>query len=148
MADKNILGADPYEAVSLFNYRKIIYAYPSMSISTRKVSSKVDQLSIALDDLESQLQPLLSQSLPETIISLDTLQQANLQVLLPYILNGLVVGMWNTASHWIGQAHLALCSLAHLKTRGIDPKTHPVITELVRSLYRVMRAYRIFLTYL
>lgn len=63
-----------------------------MSISTKKLRGRIQSLSSSLDDLQTQLEPLLAQTLAETNISLDTIQQANLQVLLPYILNGLVVG--------------------------------------------------------
>ncbi|KAF8273035.1 hypothetical protein EI94DRAFT_1564974, partial [Lactarius quietus] len=66
----------------------------------------------SLDELETGLDALLSQSLPEHILGLDTIQQAKLQVVIPYLVYDLV--------------------FVYLKTKGLDPKTHPVVTELER----------------
>jgi exosome complex protein LRP1 len=63
-------------------------------------------------DLEEQIYLLLTQSLPETLSELDTIEQAKLQTLLPYLIYDLV--------------------FVYLKTKGIDPKTHPVVGELDR----------------
>ncbi|KAA1467774.1 C1D-domain-containing protein [Dentipellis sp. KUC8613] len=83
-----------------------------MADETAKLKTKLAALSKSLDGLESALEPLLSQSLPETVLGLDTIQQAKLQVAIPYVVYDLV--------------------FVYLKTRGIDPKTHPVIAELDR----------------
>ncbi|KAF8910068.1 hypothetical protein CPB84DRAFT_1764539, partial [Gymnopilus junonius] len=58
------------------------------------------------------VEPLFSQTLPETLVGLEPLQQAKLQTVLPYLIYDLV--------------------FIYLKSRGIDPKTHPVISELDR----------------
>ncbi|KAG7099796.1 hypothetical protein E1B28_001608 [Marasmius oreades] len=79
---------------------------------TRKTKSRLAVLSSSLDELEDHLQPLLSQTLPETLLSLEPLQQAKLLTDIPYVVYDLV--------------------FIYLKTRGIDPKTHPVIAELER----------------
>ncbi|KAF7791607.1 hypothetical protein EIP86_002624 [Pleurotus ostreatoroseus] len=83
-----------------------------MATDTSKVSSRLAALNLSLDELEAELEPLLSQSLPETLVGLDTIQQAKLQVLLPYLLYDLI--------------------FIYLKMRGVDPKTHPVVAELDR----------------
>ncbi|TDL28159.1 C1D-domain-containing protein [Rickenella mellea] len=83
-----------------------------MASSKKKLSAKVDSLSASLDGLETALDPLVSQTLPETLLSLDNLQQAKLQTLLPYLINSLI--------------------FIYLKTRGMDPKTHEVVAELNR----------------
>ncbi|KIJ22175.1 hypothetical protein PAXINDRAFT_152396 [Paxillus involutus ATCC 200175] len=77
-----------------------------------RIRSKLTKLNKSLDELESQLEPLFSQSLPETLLGLETIQQAKLQVIIPYVVYDLV--------------------FVYLKSRGIDPKTHPVINELER----------------
>ncbi|KAJ8702048.1 hypothetical protein PTI98_000796 [Pleurotus ostreatus] len=76
------------------------------------VRRKVAAVDASLDELERELQPLLSQSLPETLLGLETIQQAKLQTLIPYLLYDLV--------------------FIYLKTKGIDPRTHPVVSELER----------------
>ncbi|KAF4573345.1 hypothetical protein EYR36_007856 [Pleurotus pulmonarius] len=76
------------------------------------VRRKVAAVDASLDQLERELEPLLSQSLPETLLGLETIQQAKLQTLIPYLLYDLV--------------------FIYLKTKGIDPRTHPVISELER----------------
>jgi len=83
-----------------------------MSTDTSKIRSKLAKLDKSLDQLESHLEPLLAQSLPETLLALDTLQQAKLQVVIPYVVYDLV--------------------FVYLKSRGIDPKTHRVVAELDR----------------
>ncbi|KAI0308104.1 hypothetical protein B0F90DRAFT_1680184 [Multifurca ochricompacta] len=79
-----------------------------MSDDTLKIKRKLSVLINSLDDLETGLAALL----PELVLSLDTLQQAKLQVVIPYLVYDLV--------------------FVYLKTRGLDPKTHPVIAELDR----------------
>ncbi|KAG9313974.1 hypothetical protein JVU11DRAFT_4750 [Chiua virens] len=83
-----------------------------MSTDTAKIRSKLTKLDKSLDDLEFQLEPFFAQSLPETLLALDTIQQAKLQVIIPYIAYDLV--------------------FVYLKSRGIDPKTHRVVAELER----------------
>lgn len=82
-----------------------------MSMDTSKIRSKLAKLDKSLDELESQLEPLLSKSLPETLLALDTIQQAKLHVIIPYVVYDLVFGerarmageigrttsFWNTA---------------------------------------------------
>ncbi|KAH9949385.1 hypothetical protein B0H21DRAFT_728722 [Amylocystis lapponica] len=83
-----------------------------MDTDTEKLLSKLLTLGDSLDDLESKLDPLLAQTLPESVVGLEAVQQAKLQVALPYVVYDLV--------------------FIYLKTKGIDPKTHPVIQELDR----------------
>lgn len=83
-----------------------------MASDEDKLRAKVANLNASLDELETQLEPLFTKSLPETLVALETIQQAKLQVILPYVLYDLV--------------------FVYLKTRGIDPRTHPVIGELDR----------------
>ncbi|KAI0726144.1 hypothetical protein C8Q72DRAFT_784275 [Fomitopsis betulina] len=83
-----------------------------MDADSQQLRAKVAALDSSLDDLESQLEPLLAQTLPESLVGLETIQQAKLQIALPYLVYDLI--------------------FIYLKTRGIDPKTHPVITELDR----------------
>ncbi|KAI0304595.1 hypothetical protein BC826DRAFT_977107 [Russula brevipes] len=87
-----------------------------MSNDTLKIKRKLSALTSSLDDLETSLTALLSQSLPELVLGLDTIQQAKLQVVVPYLVYDLVFVMARSL----------------LKTRGLDPKTHPVIAELDR----------------
>jgi exosome complex protein LRP1 len=63
-----------------------------MSDDARKVRRKLSALTKSLDDLETILASLLSQSLPDLIIDLDTIQQAKLQVVIPYLVYDLVFG--------------------------------------------------------
>lgn len=98
-----------------------------------KLKSKLATLENSLDELEAQLEPLFAQTLPETLVGLDTIQQAKLQIAIPYLVNGLLFGGCHvsiTRSSIQGSEH----GLVYLKSRGIDPKTHPVVAELVRRL--------------
>lgn len=63
-----------------------------MSDDTLKIRRKISTLTNALDALETNLTALSSQSLPELVIGLDTIQQAKLQVLIPYLVYDLVFG--------------------------------------------------------
>ena len=63
-----------------------------MSDDTRKVRRKLSALTKSLDDLETILASLLSQSLPDLVIGLNTIQQAKLQVVIPYLVYDLVFG--------------------------------------------------------
>ncbi|KAF5352705.1 hypothetical protein D9756_005859 [Leucocoprinus leucothites] len=83
-----------------------------MAAETNKIKAKLANLDSSLSDLESSLEPILSQSLPESIIGLEVIQQAKLQTLLPYLVYDLV--------------------FIYLKAKGVDPKTHSVISELDR----------------
>ncbi|CAA7268100.1 unnamed protein product [Cyclocybe aegerita] len=83
-----------------------------MTSETAKIKSRLLALTSAFDDLESQLEPLFAQTLPETLVGLEPIQQAKLQTALPYVIYDLI--------------------FIYLKTRGIDPRTHSVIGELDR----------------
>ncbi|KAI6048049.1 hypothetical protein EDC04DRAFT_2556139 [Pisolithus marmoratus] len=83
-----------------------------MSTDATKIRKKIAKLNKHLDELESQLEPLFSQPLAETLVTLDTIQQAKMQVIIPYVVYDLV--------------------FVYLKARGIDPMTHPVVRELDR----------------
>ncbi|KAF7972207.1 hypothetical protein HWV62_18698 [Athelia sp. TMB] len=83
-----------------------------MSAEINRIRARLDILGDSLDELEIILEPLLAQSLPETVVGLETIQQAKLQVVLPYLVYDLI--------------------FIYLKAKGIDPKTHPVVSELDR----------------
>ncbi|KAJ6601318.1 Sas10/Utp3/C1D family-domain-containing protein [Mycena vulgaris] len=83
-----------------------------MTTETTKLKAKIDSLTSSLSDLESTLAPLFAQSLPETTVALTPIEQAKLQTLLPYLVYDLI--------------------FIYLKSKGIDPKSHPVIGELTR----------------
>lgn len=103
-----------------------------MSITeTDKLRARVATLDKLLDDFDGQLDDLLAKSLPETLLGLDTLQQAKLQVTIPYLVYDLVM----SASLSLSSPEFSLTEDAtqvYLKTKGIDPRTHPVFRELVR----------------
>lgn len=61
-----------------------------MSDETDKLKNKLLALGNSLDDLETQLEPLFAQTLPETVVDLDTIQQAKLQVVIPYLVYDLI----------------------------------------------------------
>ncbi|KXN88892.1 Nuclear nucleic acid-binding protein C1D [Leucoagaricus sp. SymC.cos] len=83
-----------------------------MAAESSKIKAKLANLNASLSELESLLEPLLSQSLPETLIGLEPIQQAKLQTVLPYLVYDLM--------------------FIYLKAQGIDPKTHTVVPELDR----------------
>ncbi|KAF8204415.1 Sas10/Utp3/C1D family-domain-containing protein [Mycena galopus ATCC 62051] len=83
-----------------------------MTTETTKLKAKLASLTASLDTLESNLAPLFAQTLPETTLALAPIEQAKLQTLLPYIVYDLV--------------------FIYLKSKGLDPKTHPVVGELTR----------------
>ena len=65
-----------------------------MSVTdTNKLRARVATLDKLLDDFDGQLDELLARSLPETLLGLDTLQQAKLQVTIPYLVYDLVISM-------------------------------------------------------
>ena len=108
-----------------------------MADSSAKIKARLSALNGSLDELEAQLEPLLAQSLPETLVGLDTLQQAKLQVAIPYLVYDLVfsasICLYHDLCSWI--------ALVYLKTRGIDPKTHKVVQELVGFWSQCCKAY-------
>jgi exosome complex protein LRP1 len=61
-----------------------------MTSQTEKAKAKLTTLSISLDDLEAHLEPLFAQTLPETVLGLEPIQQAKLQTVLPYLVYDLV----------------------------------------------------------
>lgn len=61
-----------------------------MTSETTKLKSKLATLSSSLDDLEAHLGPLFAQSLPKSILGLDTIQQAKLHCVLPYLVYDLI----------------------------------------------------------
>jgi exosome complex protein LRP1 len=63
-----------------------------MSDDTLKIRRKISTLTSSLDDLETTLTELTSQSLPDLVVGLDTIQQAKLQVVIPYLVYDLVFG--------------------------------------------------------
>ncbi|KAI0652455.1 hypothetical protein C8Q79DRAFT_937766 [Trametes meyenii] len=83
-----------------------------MADDSEKLLEKLDLLNDSLDDFEEKLEPLLAQTLPESLLPLETIQQVKLNVAIPYLVYDLI--------------------FVYLKTRGVDPKTHPVIAELER----------------
>ena len=63
-----------------------------MSDDTLKIKRRLSTLVNLLDELETGLAALLSQSLPELVLGLDTTQQAKLQVIIQYLVYDLVFG--------------------------------------------------------
>ncbi|KAF8347005.1 hypothetical protein F5887DRAFT_71718 [Amanita rubescens] len=83
-----------------------------MTTETAKLKSRLSALASSVNDLEELLEPLFAQSLPESIMALEPMQQAKLQTVLPYLVYDLI--------------------FIYLKARGIDPRSHPVVSELDR----------------
>jgi len=83
-----------------------------MTTETAKLKSRLAALASSVNDLEELLEPLFAQSLPESIMALEPMQQAKLQTALPYLVYDLI--------------------FIYLKARGIDPRSHPVVSELDR----------------
>lgn len=69
---------------------KLLQGSPAMTSETNKVKAKLAALSASFDDLEAELEPLFSQTLPETIIGLESIQKAKLQTVLPYLVYDLI----------------------------------------------------------
>lgn len=61
-----------------------------MAAETNKIKAKLANLNTSLSEVEYLLEPILSQSLLETIFELETIQQAKLQTVLPYLVYDLV----------------------------------------------------------
>ena len=108
-----------------------------MTAETSKIKSKLAALSASFDDLEAHLEPLFSQPFPETIIALEPLQQAKLQTLIPYLVYDLIFSSVSNNTVQVLAMLMILNATVYLKTRGIDPKTHPVIPELVSKILSV-----------
>lgn len=66
-----------------------------MTGNPNKIRAKVSALTKSLDELEAKLDPLFAQSLPETLVGLDTIQQAKLQVAIPYLVYDLVFSLFH-----------------------------------------------------
>jgi hypothetical protein len=113
-------------AISLFSPHRT----PNMSIEIPKLKSRVAAFSNSLDELESVLEPLFTQSLPETVVNLEPLQQAKLQTDVPYVIYDLVFSMRSQYT-WPITRKADGKSVVYLKLKGVDPKSHPVINELV-----------------
>jgi len=98
-----------------------------MTAETSRIKTKLADLNALLSDLESQLEPILSKPLPETIIGLELIQQAKLQTVLPYLVYDLVFSEVTSLT----AVPMLTRLLVYLKAKGIDPKTHAVVAELV-----------------
>ncbi len=61
-----------------------------MADSSDKLLVRLANLNDSLDDLEDQLEPLLSQTLPESLLPLETIQQVKLNVAIPYLVYDLI----------------------------------------------------------
>ncbi|KAG6911331.1 hypothetical protein DXG01_001002 [Tephrocybe rancida] len=115
-----VSGALPGDEIQMVTYYFVRSACPkvgsikptTMASLTERAKGRLATLSASFDDLEELLEPLFAQTLPETVLGLEPIQQAKLQTVLPYLVYDLV--------------------FIYLKTRGIDPKTHPVVAELER----------------
>ena len=70
----------------------------TMSAEINRIRARLDTLADSLDDLEVILEPLLAQSLPETVVGLETIQQAKLQVVLPYLVYDLIFSAFYACS--------------------------------------------------
>ena len=67
-----------------------------MTTETAKVKSRLAALASSVNDLEELLKPLFAQSLPESIMALEPMQQAKLQTVLPYLVYDLIFSMSST----------------------------------------------------
>lgn len=61
-----------------------------MTAETQNLRLRLQSLTSAFSDLEEQLQPLFTQSLPETLVGLEPIQQAKLQTALAYVVYDLI----------------------------------------------------------
>lgn len=62
-------------------------------MDSSKAKSRLAVLSASLDQLEDDLQPLLAQTLPETLLGLEGIQQAKALVDVVYVVYDLVFGV-------------------------------------------------------
>lgn len=67
-----------------------------MSLETNKLHTTLSLLEASLDSLETKLEPLLSQTLAESVAGLETPQQAKLQVALPYVIYDLIFSTYRS----------------------------------------------------
>ncbi|KAG8940354.1 hypothetical protein FRC04_005409 [Tulasnella sp. 424] len=91
--------------------------------SNNKTSERVEDVMDSLDSLEDILAPLLAKPLSDTLAKLETLDRAKLQTTLAYVTQDLI--------------------FMYLKTRGIDPATHPVMgqmTEVAKYFSKIKEA--------
>ena len=61
-----------------------------MADNSEKLLAKLAALGDSLDDLEEKLEPLLAQTLAESLLPLDTIQQVKLNVAIPYLVYDLI----------------------------------------------------------
>lgn len=99
-----------------------------MTSETQDLKLKLQSFSSDFSDLEDQLAPLFTQSLSETLVNLEPIQEAKLQTALAYIVYDLIFSQY-LCEYRLGSSHID--TIVYLKTKGIDPKTHPVVSELV-----------------
>ncbi|KAJ2825298.1 hypothetical protein FBU31_003751 [Coemansia sp. 'formosensis'] len=81
-------------------------------MSEQKLSKHVDQFTVAVDQVQRALEPILKQPLGEVLPKLSTIQRCELEALVAYSIDTLF---------WI-----------FLKINGVPPKEHPVMKELQR----------------
>ncbi|KAJ2820051.1 hypothetical protein GGI24_004605 [Coemansia furcata] len=81
-------------------------------MSEEKLSKHVDQFTVAVDQVQRALEPILKQPLGEVLPKLSTIQRCELEALVAYSIDTLF---------WI-----------FLKINGVPPKEHPVMKELQR----------------
>jgi hypothetical protein len=86
-----------------------------------------------LDDLDSLISHLTANPLPHTLLALDTIQQAKLQSLISYTLYDLVFSPLPLSPRGLSLTF----SQVYLKSNGVDPKSHPVVAELVSHLIQM-----------
>jgi len=103
-----------------------------MEADTARAKQTISKLGDSLDDLEDALEQLLAKPLEETSAQLpNVLDQAKLNVLVPYMVHDLIFSLYSTlCTMSFFQADWS--ATVYLKTRGVDPKKHPVVAELVR----------------
>lgn len=70
-----------------------------MADDTDKIKRQLANLSGSLTELETYLEPLLAKSLPETLVGLDTIQQAKLQTVVPYVVYDLVFSQFSLSDN-------------------------------------------------
>ena len=95
---------------------------------------KATDMAQSLNNLEAKLDPLFAQDLSKTAASLDSLQQAKLHVVLPYLINDLIFSTPKVLLFSLADTE-AMSTQVYLKTKGVDPKTHPVVAELVSFVF-------------
>ncbi|KAJ2502442.1 hypothetical protein GGH96_001105 [Coemansia sp. RSA 1972] len=81
-------------------------------MADQKVSKHVDQLTVAVDQIQKTLGPILTQPLNDLLPKLTPIQRCELEALVAYSIDTLF---------WI-----------YLKVNGVPPKEHPIMKELQR----------------